>query len=242
MMCQTGGMPRTRGRAPAGGRAGALSREIVVEAAIALLDELGERGLTFRVLAERLNTGSGALYWHVANKSELLDAAAGTVVAAALDVAPTDPRGSPQGKIRAIALGLFDAIDEHPWLAPQLATGLSRSPLQTVTLRILEDIGQQISALGIPEDIWFTSSSALVHYILGAAGQNAANSRSLGPEADRGEFLDAASRAWKELDPDDYPFIRAVADQMRGHDDRDQFLAGVALILAGTTAVHPPTT
>jgi AcrR family transcriptional regulator len=234
MMCQTGDMPRKRGRAPAGGRADALSRQIVVGAAIALLDELGERGLTFRLLAERLNTGSGALYWHVASKSELLDAAADTIVAAAVAVKPA---GSSQDEIRAIALGLFDAIDEHPWVATQLATELSRSPWQLVMLRILESIGQQIRALGVPEDMWFTASSALVHYILGTAGQNATNGRILGPGTDRGEFLDAASRAWKELDPDDYPFTRAVADQMRGHDDRDQFLAGIDLILAGIAAL-----
>ena len=101
MMCQTGGMPRTRGRAPAGGRAGALSREIVVAAAIALLDELGERGLTFRLLAERLNTGSGALYWHVANKSELLDDAADTVVAPVLTAGPA------HGKVLLNANGSF---------------------------------------------------------------------------------------------------------------------------------------
>lgn len=239
-------MPRKRGRAPAGGRADALSRQIVVGAAIALLDEFGERGLTFRLLAERLNTGSGALYWHVASKSELLDAAADTVVADAVAIKPAEPAeptglpgppGSPQDEIRAIALGLFDAIDEHPWVATQLATELSRSPWQPVMLRILESIGQQIRALGVPEDMWFTASSALVHYILGTAGQNATNGRILGPGTDRGEFLDAASRAWKELDPDDYPFTRAVADQMRGHDDREQFLAGIDLILAGIAAL-----
>ena len=47
------------------------------------------------------------------------------------------------------------------------------------------------------------------------------------------------SRAWAELDPDDYSFTRTVADQMRKHDDRAEFLAGITLVLAGITAVHP---
>jgi hypothetical protein len=55
---------------------------------------------------------------------------------------------------------------------------------------------------------------------------------------DRGEFLGAVSRTWAELDPDDYAFTRAVADQMREHDDREQFLAGITVVLAGITAVH----
>ena len=48
------------------------------------------------------------------------------------------------------------------------------------------------------------------------------------------------SRAWAALDPADYPFTRTIADQMREHDDRAEFLAGITLVLAGVTAVHPP--
>jgi AcrR family transcriptional regulator len=221
-------------------RPDALSRERIVEAAVELLDAAGEGGLTFRALTERLATGPGAVYWHVANKGELLGAATDALVAAALAVDPAESPGSPQDGIRAVALGLFDAIDAHPWLATQLATHLSRSPLGSVTPRILESIGRQVRALGVPEGSRFTATSTLVHYILGAAGQNAANAGAHGPDMDRAEFLDAVSRAWEELDPDDYPFIRGVAREMRDHDDRVEFLAGVDLILTGITAAHPP--
>ncbi|MEU6819037.1 TetR family transcriptional regulator [Streptomyces atriruber] len=237
-----------------------LSRERIVGAAVELLDADGEGRLTFRALAERLATGPGAIYWHVANKSELLDAATDAVVADALAVAPATPvtpvtsampvtsvapamsaastttAESPRDGIRAVALALFDAIDAHPWLAAQLAAQLSRSPGQSVAPRIFESIGRQVSALEAPKSSWFTVTSALVHYILGAAGQNAANGRTLGPGADRGEFLDTTARAWEALDPDDYPFTRAVAVQIRDHDDREQFLAGIDLILNGVAA------
>jgi hypothetical protein len=80
-----------------------------------------------------------------------------------------------------------------------------------------------------------------MYYVLGAGGQNAANARVAGLDADRAGFLDAASSGWEALDPDDYPFTRAVADQLRDHDDREQFLAGITLVLAGVTATqHPP--
>ena len=226
-------------------RSEALSRERIVEAAVELLDAAGEGGLTFRALTERLATGPGAIYWHVANKGDLLGAAADLVVAAALapslSTAPAESPDSPRDEIRAVALGLFDAIDGHPWLAMQLGAQLSRSPGGSVTPRIFESIGRQIRALGVPESSWFTATSALVHYILGAAGQNAANAgyaRVLGPDVDRAKFLDAVSTAWEELDPDDYPFTRAVADQLREHDDREQFLAGIDFVLTGITALH----
>ncbi|UMP04444.1 TetR/AcrR family transcriptional regulator [Amycolatopsis sp. EV170708-02-1] len=213
-------------------RAEALSRERIVEAAVALLDADGERGLTFRTLTERLSTGPGAIYWHVPNKGALLDAATAFVISTALTV---EPAGSPQDEIRAIGLSLFEAIERHPWLGQQLALQLSRSPRGSVTPRIFESVGQRVSALGVPEATWFTATSALVHYIFGAAGQNAANSRVLGPGVDRAEFLRAAADAWEELDPEEFPFLRAVAAEARDHDDREQFLTGIELILVGMT-------
>jgi AcrR family transcriptional regulator len=253
-------------------RTEALSRERIVEVAIELLDAAGEGGLTFRALSERLATGPGAIYWHVENKGELLDAVTDAVVADAVAggaggaVSGSAGAGEAGGEvseaagsagavgagglpgvardgIEAVALGLFDAIEEHPWLATQLATQLSRSPWGTVAPRLFESIGRQVRALGVPEDSWFTATSALMHYILGAAGQNAANSassRALPPDVDRDQFLDTVSTAWEELDPDEYPFTRSLAPQLRGHDDREQFLAGITLILAGITVVHPP--
>jgi len=211
-------------------RSEALSRERIVEASVAILDAAGEAGLTFKALTERLVTGPGAIYWHVANKDELLAAATDAVVAAALAVEPAG--SSAQDQVRAVALGLFDAIDEHPWVAAQL----SASSWQATAPRILESVGRRVGALGVPQRRWFTVTSVLVQYILGAAAQNAANGRTLAPDTDRGEFLDAVATTWEELDPDDYAFTRTIADQMREHDDREQFLAGIDLVLAGITA------
>ncbi|WP_127502565.1 TetR/AcrR family transcriptional regulator [Actinoplanes solisilvae] len=208
----------------------ALSRERIVGAAVDMLDDAGEGGLTFRALSARLKTGPGAIYWHVANKEELLDAAASRVLADTTLVEVSDPADA----IRAIALGLFDAIDEHPWLGAQLSHG----PWRSLTLRILERLGQQIQALGVPEEAQFTSASALLIHILGAARQNAANARDQPPGADRTAVLEAEAAHWRNLDPHEYPFLQAIAGQLRDHDDRAQFLAGVDLVLNGITGPH----
>ncbi|MEV6907514.1 TetR/AcrR family transcriptional regulator C-terminal domain-containing protein [Amycolatopsis sp. NPDC051071] len=225
-----------------GRRTDALSKERIVEAAVALLDAAGESGLTFKALTERLATGPGAIYWHVANKGELLGAATDAVVVTVLTAGPAEKAktGTPQDEIRTVALGLFDAIGDHHWLATQFAVQLSRAPAGPVTPLIFETLGRQVRAMGVPRESWFTTTSALVHYILGAAGQNAANAKVAGTVTDRDEVLDATSQAWKALDPGGYPFLHAIADQMRRHDDREQFLAGIDLVLAGITTLHPP--
>ncbi len=215
-------------------RADALSKARIVEAAIEILDTDGESALTFRALATRLATGSGAIYWHVADKNELLAAAADDVIAQVM----TDVIGGaePREAIRAIALGVFDAIDAHPWVGAQFF----REPWRSAPLQIFENVGGRIQALGVPESAQFDCVSALVNYILGVAGQNAANAR-LAREADRTDrsaFLAAVAARWAQLDPAEHPFVRQMATQLRDHDDREQFLAGVDLILAGIETVR----
>ncbi|MCC0093681.1 TetR/AcrR family transcriptional regulator C-terminal domain-containing protein [Streptomyces flavotricini] len=208
-----------------------LSRERIVEAAIGILDTAGEGGLTFRVLAERLATGPGAIYWHVSGKDELLGAATEGVVAGIV-LGGACASATPQEAIRALGLRLFDAIDAHPWIGNQL----SRSPGQSPMLRVFEHLGRQVRALGVPRAAQFTAASALLNYILGVAGQNAANAHGQESERNRTEFLDTVSAAWANLDPDEYAFTRDAAEQLRDHDDRVEFLAGIDLILAGIAA------
>ena len=50
-----------------------LDRDQVVRAALRLLDEAGLDGLTLRRLAAELDVKAPALYWHFANKQDLLD-------------------------------------------------------------------------------------------------------------------------------------------------------------------------
>jgi AcrR family transcriptional regulator len=210
-------------------REDALSRARIVGAAIALLDDEGENGLTFRALAARLQTGPGAIYWHIANKSELLVAASDAVVLRAIgDVVAS---ATPHETVRSIAVSVFEIIDAHPWVGAQL----SRAPWQTAMLQIFERIGSQVHALGVV-GAQFTSASALVSYIIGVSVQNAANGRVLEPPVDRADFLEMVSERWKALDAKEYPFIRNAATHLREHDDRAEFLAGIDLILAGIAA------
>jgi AcrR family transcriptional regulator len=205
-----------------------LSRDRIIEASIELLDSGGEDGLTFRALSERLATGPGAIYWHIDNKSDLLTAACDAVVARTIGAPMAG--ATPEATIRDFALSMFDAIDVHPWIGSALTRAAAQLPL----VRILERIGQQVCALGVPDEERWATVSALLSYILGVAGQNASNrqfarTHSLG----RSDFLNATATAWSKLDPDEYPFTRSITGQLRAHDDRVDFLVGVDLILRG---------
>lgn len=222
----------TRKATPPERRTDALSRERIVRAAIELLDAEGEAGLTFRALTARLSTGAGAIYWHVANKDELLVATTDDVVAAAMNVVTEG--SAPADAVRAVALGLFDAIDAHPWVGAQL----SRAPWQSAMLHIFERFGVQLKALRVPKKKQFFAASTLVSYVLGVAGQNAANARNRAHDGDRAALLATVAARWTEGEPGRHPVIRQMAEQLRDHDDREQFLAGIDLILEGIAALR----
>jgi AcrR family transcriptional regulator len=218
-------------------REDSLSRDQIVEASIALLDGQGESGLTFRNLSERLATGAGAIYWHVSSKDELLSAACDAIVARTMNAIPVG--ATAEATLRAIALGMFDAIDAHPWIG----SALTHRPAQLPAVRILEGIGQQLRTLGMPDKHHWATAGALLNYIFGVGGQNAANRQFARANGlDRSDFLDTVSAAWSQLDPDVYPFTRSMAGQLRTHDDRMDFLAGIDLILSGICGLRTAAT
>ncbi len=57
---------------PAGRDKRPLTRELIVDAALALLERDGLQGLSMRRLAQELGSGAASLYWHVGDKEELL--------------------------------------------------------------------------------------------------------------------------------------------------------------------------
>jgi AcrR family transcriptional regulator len=215
-------------------RNGSHSRDRIIEASIALLDQSGEDGLTFRALSERLSTGPGAIYWHVANKSELLIAASDAIVARAMNALPQG--STPEDNIRALALGMFDVIEAHAWIG----SALTHAPWQSSMMRIVEQLGQNVRALGVSEGELRVCASALISYIFGVAGLHAANMQFAREQGiDRSDFLETVALAWSQLDTKEYPFTHSMIEQMRVHDDRKDFRAGIDIILNGIVAALP---
>lgn len=82
----------------------------VVDAATAILDAHGIADLTMRRLARELSVTPGALYWHFANKQQLLGAVADRILAPACAV---EPHGDWPAQMTATCLALRDALLSH---------------------------------------------------------------------------------------------------------------------------------
>ncbi|WP_415976109.1 TetR/AcrR family transcriptional regulator [Rhodococcus sp. 077-4] len=204
-------------------RSDALSKERIVQAAIEMLDEGGTEALTFRTLAAHLSTGPGALYHHVGNRDDLLAAAAEAVTASVFEPSPENAESG----VRGLMMRVFDVITTRPWVATQLAA----APWQPAVLQLFDRIGTELDARGVPLNAQFDAASVLLYHAIGVASQRDAGMELAATVTDRVAFLESTRTA--VTDTGDYPFLARIAPQFTGHDDREQFKAGVDIILAG---------
>ena len=119
---------------------GKVTRDVILAAALKIIDRDGADGLSMRRLARALDRDPMILYRHAPNKAALLDGVAETVLAQ-LKVDSADPDWAAQ--LRAVARDYRALALAHPHVVPLLvarpmATPLALRPLGT--LRPLEDI------------------------------------------------------------------------------------------------------
>ncbi|WP_328807862.1 TetR/AcrR family transcriptional regulator [Nonomuraea antri] len=139
-----------------------LSRDRIVEEAIALLDAEGADRLTMRRLAERLGTGSTTLYWHVKTKDDVLDLALDSIFGE-VEI----PRGGDRGwraDITALIDGWRAVLLRHPWSAALLG----RPMLGPNVLARSEFLYATLLAAGVTEPQLTAAAYGLSNYVIGA--------------------------------------------------------------------------
>ncbi|WP_326689154.1 MULTISPECIES: TetR/AcrR family transcriptional regulator C-terminal domain-containing protein [unclassified Streptomyces] len=144
------------------GRAQALTRERIVAAAVALLDEHGVAGLSMRKLAEVLNVHATSLYWHVPHRDDLLDLALDAVFA---DVAlPARHSAEWRADVAAFMDEWRAALLRHPWSGPLAG---SRPLLGPNALARSEFVFAALVSGGFTGDDLTAAAGAVSNYVIG---------------------------------------------------------------------------
>src|SRR5450755_3985133 len=128
---------------------GKITRDVVLAAALEIIDRDGADALSMRRLARALDRDPMILYRHAPNKAALLDGVV-EVVLAQLKVEPADPDWAAQ--LRAVARDYRQLALAHPHVVPLLVTRPLATPLALRppgTLRPLEDILRLLTDAGI---------------------------------------------------------------------------------------------
>ena len=194
-----------------------LSRELLVETGLRLLDEVGLEGLTVRRLATELGVQSPALYWHIKTKQELLDGMANAIILAA-GMGPPRVGESWQEWLGRRARAYRKSLLSHRDGARVVA---SARRLSAAVLHFEEELAAMV-AVGFTPVLAFRTISALSHYINGFVLQEQAG---VGP-GDPGDVELLASLP---------TLLAAVREGGSPHGDAS-FEHGLAALIAGTQA------
>jgi AcrR family transcriptional regulator len=118
-----------------------LSRDGVIDAALAMLDTVGVDGLSMRALADRLGVKAASLYWHLRDKDQLLEMVAETILNR-IEVPASPPGWRPQ--VVAACAALAEMLGEHRAAAAVVLGSLpavQRSSLTRDLTRVLRLAG-----------------------------------------------------------------------------------------------------
>ncbi|MFC5749007.1 TetR/AcrR family transcriptional regulator [Actinomadura rugatobispora] len=201
-----------------------LTRDLIVGAAITIIERDGSRALSMRKIAAELDVGVMTLYNHVPNKGALLEAVAETVLAD-LDVpaSATGPDRDWKLNARTLVAAFRATARRYPrTMYLVLTSRVSAKSARRATRRILA----LLATAGFDDETSVRALRALMAYMMGAQIlQDGAVTMSHGLPGDP-----ADPRV--DLDPAETPHVAALFEELTRPDPEAEFELGLEMLLA----------
>ena len=201
-----------------------VSRERLLDVAIAIADQGGIAALTMRSVAAELGVKPMSLYHHVANKEAIIDGII-DVVFAEIELPPEDTDW--RTALTRRAHSARSVLRRHPWATPFMESRAHPGP---ATLRHHDAVLGTLRRGGFPLELAGHAYSLLDCYLYGFALEEAAL-----PFTPR-NLDDAMAGFMDQFQPEEYPHLVEFAMQRvlrPGYDYAHEFDFGLELILDG---------
>ncbi len=200
-----------------------LNRERVLEAAIALADEIGIESLTIRTLAERLAVGPMTIYHYVASKEEIIDGMVESVFSE-IDQPPTDVDW--RTAIRQRCISANEALNRHPWAATLMESRTNPGP---ASLSHHDAVVGCFRSGGLSIQMAAHAYAVLESFVYGIAFEEATI-----PTHGEDEIGGAIEQIAAHFPASEYPHLAELTVEhvlMPGYDFGDSFEFGLDLII-----------
>lgn len=207
-----------------------LSRAAIVERALCVMDEQGPDAVTIRGIATSLGVTPMALYWHVANKDELLAAMGDAIIDRIVVPTPTGPWSQ---QLRHVILSMVDALQVHPAAAdlvlPRILVNARGLELTEFVLTLLQRVGFTVQQSADIARMGLQIAMVLVAQRPGAETQTARD--------DRDALLAEKRRHLLGL-PERFAHVREAGIALTTCDDpQAHYRGGVDLYVEGVEAL-----
>jgi AcrR family transcriptional regulator len=209
-----------------------LSREALIDHALELADREGLDAVGIRRIATDFAVTPMALYWHVKNKEELLDAMGDRIFDAVRVPPATDDWLT---FLRGAVVSLVDALRRHPGAVdlawPRVMIAEPGQQLAEHTLGVLRGAGFTIREASDLARQALMTAMMLVQAKPGAE---------IGTPSEERDVKIAAKRAAVAgLPADRFPNLIECADALTDCDDEEQYYGGgIDLYVAGVKELH----
>jgi AcrR family transcriptional regulator len=200
-----------------------ISREAIVDAAVALLDRDGYDALSMRALGEELGTGAASLYWHVGSKDGLLDLVMDKLIGE-VPVPDADPARWRE-QLREVARSQRAVSLRHPYL---VRLSIGRIPMGPSAVRLSERMLAIMRAGGLPPLLAVQGYLLMISAINGftmdetGVGDPAEDQAWQEPSAKQ-EAADMASSYLKSLPPEHFPNLVELSPEFGLADNDERF-------------------
>ncbi|WP_329192510.1 MULTISPECIES: TetR/AcrR family transcriptional regulator [unclassified Streptomyces] len=203
-----------------------LTAERIVDAGMAVFAESGYHGLSMRRVAQRLDVHAGSLYYHVPNKSALVQLMADRVARQAYEAGTAalvelGPGAGWQERVETQLVALRGTLRRHPGGAVMFAD--SPKVLSTAALALMERLLETLAEAGVPAADCAVGADALLSHVTGFVLQEQSRSPAVAVGAEEGAAL-----------RERFPVTVAAASAFGGDE---KFVRSVRLLCTGLDAL-----
>ena len=201
-----------------------LSRDRILEGAVALADDIGMDSFTMRKLAAALDVKPMTIYHHVPGKEQIIDGMV-DIVFDEIDLPPMDTDWKTAMRIRCVSARRV--LNQHPWAPPVMESRTTPGP---ATLRHHDAVVGCLRRGGLSIEMTAHAYAILDSYLYGFALEEANL-----PGGGQEEIVDVADDMITGF-ASDYPHLAEFTSQhvmLPGYSFGNSFEFGLDLILDG---------
>jgi AcrR family transcriptional regulator len=217
-------------RAP---RQRALSRDAIVDAALAIVDSEGLDALTMRTVAAALGTGAASLYAYVSSKDELIELVVERVIGEVRFADRPDPSRW-MTQLKEVGREMRRVFANHGDLA---RATFGRIPLGENALDGAEWMLALMRAGGLPDRVAALAVDLLSLYVMGAAYEDSLTAMNATTPDDLSRFLAELRTYFLSLPSERFPNAVDLAEELTAGDPEERFEFGLEVLIRGLIAV-----